>query len=119
LSQQNEDTFLDLGWLVDEHLHPKYWVESKNQNPDYSDMVRIPTKKMDKHTVIIAQSGSGKSYFLGRLIEEIMIKSKSRCLILDPNGDFRKISEIDDDLWNNNQPLSEKYDIKTGIGKLT
>jgi len=119
LSQQNEDTFLDLGWLVDEHLHPKYWVESKNRNPDYSDMVRIPTKKMDKHTVIIAQSGSGKSYFLGRLIEEIMIKSKSRCIILDPNGDFRKISEIDDDLWNNNQPLSEKYDIKTGIGKLT
>ncbi len=119
MSQQNEDTFLDLGWLVDEHLHPKYWVESKNRNPDYSDMVRIPTKKMDKHTVIIAQSGSGKSYFLGRLIEEIIIKSKSRCIILDPNGDFRKISEIDDDLWNNNQPLSEKYDIKTGIGKLT
>ena len=119
MSQQNEDTFLDLGWLVDEHLHPKYWVESKNRNPDNSHMVRIPTKKMDKHTVIIAQSGSGKSYFLGRLIEEIIIKSKSRCLILDPNGDFRKISEIDDDLWNNNQPLSEKYDIKTGIGKLT
>jgi hypothetical protein len=119
LSQHNEDSFLDLGWLVDEHLHPKYWVESKNRNPDNSHMVRIPTKKMDKHTVIIAQSGSGKSYFLGRLIEEIMIKSKSRCLILDPNGDFRKISEIDYDLWNNNQPLSEKYDIKTGIGKLT
>lgn len=119
LSQQNEDTFLDLGWLVDEHLHPKYWIESKNRNSDYSHMVRIPTKKMDKHTVIIAQSGSGKSYFLGRLIEEIMIKSKSRCLILDPNGDFRKICEIDDDLWNNNQPLSQKYDIKTGIGKLT
>jgi len=26
--------------------------------------------KMDKHTVIIAQSGSRKSFFLGRLIEE-------------------------------------------------
>jgi DNA helicase HerA-like ATPase len=119
LSQHNKDTFLDLGWLVDEHLHPKYWVETKNRNPDNSHMVCIPTKKMDKHTVIIAQSGSGKSYFLGRLIEEIMIKSKSRCLILDPNGDFRKICEIDYDLWNNNQPLSEKYDKKTGIGKLT
>ncbi|MDW0216593.1 MAG: DUF87 domain-containing protein [Nitrososphaeraceae archaeon] len=34
-------------------------------------MVRIPTKKkIDKHTVVIAQSGSGKSFLLGRLIEE-------------------------------------------------
>ncbi len=87
--------------------------------PDYSDMVRIPTKKMDTHTVIIAQSGSGKSFFLGRLIEEIMIKSKARCLILDPNGDFRKIYKIDEELWIPNQPIAEKYDIKTGRGKLT
>ena len=82
-------------------------------------MVRIPTKKMDKHTVIIAQSGSGKSFFLGRLIEEIMIKSKARCLILDPNGDFRRINEIDEELWSSNQILREKYDTKTGMGKLT
>ncbi|MDW0321877.1 MAG: ATP-binding protein [Nitrososphaeraceae archaeon] len=82
-------------------------------------MVRIPTKKMDKHTVIIAQSGSGKSFFLGRLVEEIMIKSKARCLILDPNGDFREIYKIDEELWQPNQPLVKKYDIKTGKGKLT
>ena len=82
-------------------------------------MVRIPTKKMDKHTVIIAQSGAGKSFFLGRLVEEIMIKSKARCLILDPNGDFRKIYKIDEELWCGNQPLVKKYNIKTGKGKLT
>ena len=82
-------------------------------------MVRIPTKKMDKHTVIIAQSGSGKSFFLGRLIEEIMLKSKERCLILDPNGDFRRINEIDEELWRSDQVLTQKYDIKTGVGKLT
>jgi DNA helicase HerA-like ATPase len=33
-------------------------------------MVSIPTKKIAKHVEIIAQSGSGKSFFLGRLIEE-------------------------------------------------
>jgi hypothetical protein len=82
-------------------------------------MVRIPTKKMDKHTVIIAQSGSGKSFFLGRLVEEIMIKSKAKCLILDTNGDFRNINKIDEQLWNPNQSLLKKYDIKTGKGKLT
>jgi len=112
------DTFLDLGWIVDTQFHPMFCIQSKDR-PDYSDMVRIPTKKMDKHTVIIAQSGSGKSFFLGRLIEEIMIKSKARCLILDPNGDFRRINEIDEELWRSDQVLTQKYDIKTGMGKLT
>lgn len=112
------DTFLDLGWIVDTQFHPMFCIQSKDR-PDYSDMVRIPTKKMDKHTVIIAQSGSGKSFFLGRLIEEIMIKSKARCLILDPNGDFRGINVIDQELWGSSQALRQKYDIKTGMGKLT
>ena len=105
-------TFLDLGWVVDEQLHPKYWVahpnywlESKDSDPKDSDMARIPTEDMDTHTVIIAQSGSGKSFFLGRLVEEIMLKSKSRCLILDPNGDFRNIHKIRSTLWN---PVSGK-----------
>ncbi len=95
-----------------------FCIQSK-ESPDHSDMVRIPTRKMDKHTVVIAQSGSGKSFFLGRLIEEIMIKSKARCLILDPNGDFRRINEIDDELWSSKCVLRQKYDIKTGMGKLT
>ena len=116
--QEDVDTFLDLGWIVGTQFHPMFCIQSKDR-PDYSDMVRIPTKKMDKHTVIIAQSGSGKSFFLGRLIEEIMIKSKARCLILDPNGDFRRINEIDEELWRSDQVLTQKYDIKTGMGKLT
>ena len=97
LSAAEVDTFLDLGWIVDSQLHPMCCIQSK-ERPDYSDMVRIPTKKMDKHTVIIAQSGSGKSFFLGRLVEEIMIKSKARCLILDTNADFRKINEINEEV---------------------
>jgi hypothetical protein len=48
-----------------------------------------------------------------------MIKSKARCLILDPNGDFRRINEIDDELWSSKCVLRQKYDIKTGMGKLT
>lgn len=115
LSRAEVDTFLDLGWIVDSQLHPMCCIQSK-ERPGYSDMVRIPTKKMDTHTVIIAQSGSGKSFFLGRLVEEIMIKSKARCLILDTNGDFRKINKIDEELWRANQPLAKKYDIKTGRG---
>lgn len=116
--QENVETFLDLGWVVDTQFHPMFCMLSK-ESPDYSDMVRIPTKKMDRHTVIVAQSGSGKSFFLGRLVEEILIKSKARCLILDPDGDFRRINEIDEGLWSSNEILRQKYDTKTGRGKLT
>jgi hypothetical protein len=57
---------------------------------------------LQTHTAIIAQSGFGKSFFLGRLVEELMIQTKARCLIFDPNGDFRKVDLIEEPgLWDN------------------
>jgi DNA helicase HerA-like ATPase len=47
--------------------------------------VELLAKGMDTHTAIIAQSGSGKSFMLGRLLEEIAIRTKARFLILDPS----------------------------------
>jgi hypothetical protein len=40
------------------------------------------------HTAIIGQSGSGKSYFLSRYLEEIILRTRARVIIVDPNGDF-------------------------------
>ena len=69
---------------------------------------------MASHTAIIAQSGSGKSFFLGRLIEELVLRTKSRCIILDPNADFKKIYEIESErLWND-----ARYDLVERRGKL-
>ncbi|MEN6303210.1 MAG: ATP-binding protein [Armatimonadia bacterium] len=45
------------------------------------------------HTAILAQSGSGKSSFLGRLVEEILLKTLSKVIILDLNGDFRRFTD--------------------------
>ena len=45
LPGENDDSFLDLGWIVDEHLHPAWCVEGKGRSPDCKDTVRIPTKK--------------------------------------------------------------------------
>ena len=61
--------------------------------------------QMNRHLGIFSQSGSGKSYAVGRLIEELLIKVKAvqdekcektrrvRVIILDQNGDFRAFSE--------------------------
>ena len=55
---------------------------------------------MASHTVLIAQSGSGKSALLGRLMEELLTQTRARCLVLDPNSDFRRAHELKPEgLW--------------------
>jgi hypothetical protein len=51
------------------------------------------------HTLIAGQSGSGKSFLVARLIEEILVRTRARILVIDPNGDFRRISMPSSDVW--------------------
>jgi hypothetical protein len=106
---------LTLGWRVTNDFQPKYW-QDKDAKPGQqaiTDIVRIPSQLIRSHTVIIAKSGSGKSFFLGRLIEEIILKTKSRCLILDSNADFRRVHEIQDaDMWTS---AGYNHEERTGI----
>lgn len=61
--------------------------------------IYMSARKFARHTAILAQSGSGKSFFLGRLIEELLLKADCRVIILDPNSDFVRIDEINEDAW--------------------
>jgi len=51
------------------------------------------------HGTILAQSGSGKSFLLGRLVEELILTTKGRFLIIDPNSDFLRLNEVNDEIW--------------------
>src|SRR5688500_9218398 len=90
-------TNLVLGWQVARAGNPRYWLKPNAQvgaqSPD--DLVTVPPGSMATHTAIVAQSGSGKSFFLGRLIEELLLRTKARCLIFDPNADFRRAHEVE------------------------
>jgi uncharacterized protein len=61
--------------------------------------VNLKGEGLTAHTAVIAQSGSGKSFMLGRLLEEIASKTKARVLILDPNSDFVKFGQVDPRAW--------------------
>ncbi len=76
---------LQLGWLL-EALPAKVAVNLRAEG--------IPA-----HTAIIAQSGSGKSFMLGRLLEEIASKTQARVFILDPNSDFAQFGAVADEEW--------------------
>jgi hypothetical protein len=107
---------LVLGWRVDSNLNPSYWLE-KGARPGAqpnSALVTMPAPSLGCHSAIIAQSGSGKSFFLGRLVEELLLATKARCVILDPNADFRRIKEVvSPTLWTN-----AGYDPREGTGFL-
>jgi DNA helicase HerA-like ATPase len=49
-----------------------------------------------RHTFVCGQSGSGKSYSLGVLLERLLMETRLRMVILDPNSDFVRLGELRD-----------------------
>ena len=47
----------------------------------------------DRHTFMCGQSGSGKSYSLGLILEQLLLETDLRMVILDPNSDFARLAE--------------------------
>ena len=48
----------------------------------------------DRHTFLCGQSGSGKSYSLGVVLEQLLLETDLRIVILDPNSDFAHLPEV-------------------------
>jgi hypothetical protein len=56
----------------------------------------------DRHTFLCGQSGSGKTYSLGVILERLLLETSLRIVILDPNSDFVRLGEarqgVDEDV---------------------
>ena len=48
----------------------------------------------DRHTFLCGQSGSGKTYSLGVILERLLIETDLRLVVLDPNSDFVRLPEV-------------------------
>jgi hypothetical protein len=48
----------------------------------------------DRHTFLCGQSGSGKTYALGTVLERLLVETSLRIVILDPNSDFVRLAEV-------------------------
>ena len=92
-----------LGWEVDDQCRPSYWLSSEQKPalpPPDNQVVVVSPENIDTNLIVVAQSGSGKSTFLGRYVEEIILRTQARCLILDPDGDFRFVNKVESKtLW--------------------
>ena len=50
----------------------------------------------NRHTFMCGQSGSGKTYSLGLVLERLLAGTSLRMVILDPNSDYIRLSEVRD-----------------------
>ena len=50
----------------------------------------------DRHTFFCGQSGSGKSYALGVVLEQMLLETSLRIVVLDPNSDFVRVDALRD-----------------------
>jgi uncharacterized protein len=48
----------------------------------------------NRHTFMCGQSGSGKTYSLGLVLEQLLVGTSLRMIILDPNSDYIRLSEV-------------------------
>jgi len=48
----------------------------------------------NRHTFLCGQSGSGKTYSLGVILEQLLLQTDLRLVILDPNSDFVRLGDV-------------------------
>jgi len=51
---------------------------------------------LNRHTFMCGQSGSGKTYSLGLLLERVLAETRLRVVVLDPNSDYIGLPELRD-----------------------
>ncbi|MGP3533747.1 ATP-binding protein [Microbacterium sp. RD1] len=51
--------------------------------------------KLNRHTFWTGQSGSGKTYALGVLLEQVLLATRLPIVVMDPNSDFVRLGEVE------------------------
>jgi uncharacterized protein len=54
---------------------------------------RLDAGGFGRHTFLCGQSGSGKTYSLGVLLERLLMETRLRVVVLDPNSDYVRLGE--------------------------
>jgi DNA helicase HerA-like ATPase len=78
--------------------------------------LRLDSGAFDRHTFLCGQSGSGKTYALGTILERLLVETSLRILVLDPNSDFVRLAalrdEVDDTVRSRYAAWSSDIDVR-------
>ncbi|MEW6294723.1 MAG: ATP-binding protein [Candidatus Diapherotrites archaeon] len=94
-----------------------------HENPVQLNM----TKLLQKHCAVLAQSGFGKSYLIGILLEELLERKKDEgriaTIVLDVHGEYTSFAEPITDKkhkdYSNKTRLVRAREIKIGVPKIS
>lgn len=56
--------------------------------------VELDARRFNRHTFWCGQSGSGKTYALGVVLEQLLLHTELPMIILDPNADYTRLRQI-------------------------
>ncbi len=95
----SEDTSIHLGNLVG-------YEKGENVVPVYLDANTLVTE----HLAVLAMTGSGKSYTVGRIIERLVSQLNASVVVFDPHGEYGKA--LRGGILNFNERLDSVEDIR-------
>jgi DNA helicase HerA-like ATPase len=79
----------------------KHWARNRPtleighiRGTDKALPVLIDARGFTRHTFLCGQSGSGKTYSLGVVLEQLLLNTDLRIAILDPNADYVKLNAL-------------------------
>jgi uncharacterized protein len=59
-----------------------------------SARIELRAAGFDRHTFLCGQSGSGKTFALGVILERLLLETQLRIIIIDPNSDFVSLGQL-------------------------
>lgn len=85
------------GHLITQYLSPEGQATLDIGRALYTDervRVTLSAEGFDRHTFLCGQSGSGKTFALGVILERLLLETDLRIVVLDPNSDFVRLDRI-------------------------
>jgi uncharacterized protein len=63
------------------------------RNPS-TESARLVAAGFNRHTFLCGQSGSGKTYAMGVVLEQLLLRTTLRMVIIDPNSDYVALDQL-------------------------
>lgn len=82
---------------------------------------QLQSKGFGRHTFLCGQSGSGKTYTLGVILERLLLDTDIRMVVVDPNSDYVNLGSMQEEDSSGSadskyQELASRYDaVSSGI----
>ncbi|MEZ4496801.1 MAG: ATP-binding protein [Thermomicrobiales bacterium] len=95
------DAEISLPSAADMEINHAQWAKGRStleiggmRGADVDLPALIDARGFNRHTFLCGQSGSGKTYSLGVVLEQLLMHTNLRVAVLDPNADYVRLGKL-------------------------